>query len=184
MLAPEARAGQGDAAGTSGPYGGGVEGWTDFFVAVAGAAAALAGLIIVAVSVNVAHILEYPQLPTRAAAAIASLMTALLVAVTGLVPQPVLAFGVEAAALGVLSWIVQTRSAVVVVRANRAASRPIVEALQVVLLGQLQTLPLVVGGALVAAGIAAGPFVLLGGIVAIFAFTMLEAWVLLIEILR
>ena len=36
--------------------------WSDFFVAVAGAAAALAGLIIVAVSVNVADIIKYPQL--------------------------------------------------------------------------------------------------------------------------
>ena len=45
-------------------------------------------------------------------------------------------------------------------------------------------LSMIIGGILIAAGDPAGPFVLLGGIVAVFAFTMLEAWVLLIEILR
>ena len=159
-------------------------GWSEFFVAVAGASAALAGLIIVAISVNVADILKYPQLPARAAAAITSLVTVLLISVTGLAPQPLLAFGIEAALLGGISWAAQLRSAAVVVRLNRVGSRPLGEALLHVLLGQLQALPLAVGGILIAAGDPAGPFVLLGGIVAVFAFTMLEAWVLLIEILR
>lgn len=151
---------------------------------MAGASAALAGLIIVAISVNVADIIKYPQLPTRAAAAITALVSVLLVSVTGLAPQPLLAFGVEVAVLGAISWTAHFRSGVVVVRLNRADARPLGEALFHVLLGQLQALPLVVGGILIAVGVPAGPFVLLGGIVAVFAFTMLEAWVLLIEILR
>lgn len=161
-----------------------VVGWSEFFVAVAGASAALAGLIIVAISVNVADIIKYPQLPTRAAVAITSLVTVLLISVTGLAPQPPLAFGIEAALLGAICWVAHVRSGVVVLRLNRAGSRPLGEALFHLLLGQLQALPLVLGGVLIAVGVTAGPFVLLGGIVAVFAFTMLEAWVLLIEILR
>ena len=40
--------------------------WTDFFVAKVGATAALSGLIIVAVSINIQRILSIPHLPGRA----------------------------------------------------------------------------------------------------------------------
>ena len=40
--------------------------WTDFFVAQVGATAALEGLVIVAVSINLKQILAYAHLPGRA----------------------------------------------------------------------------------------------------------------------
>jgi hypothetical protein len=42
------------------------EQWTELFVASAGASAALAGLVFVAVSINVERILQFPGLPERA----------------------------------------------------------------------------------------------------------------------
>jgi hypothetical protein len=41
--------------------------WANFFVAEVGASAALTGLIVVAISVNLSKILAYEQLPRRAA---------------------------------------------------------------------------------------------------------------------
>jgi modulator of FtsH protease len=42
-------------------------GWDSSFVAEVGAPAALAGLLFVAVSINLTRILQFPQLPGRAA---------------------------------------------------------------------------------------------------------------------
>jgi len=42
-------------------------GWADFFVAEVGASAALAGFVIVAISINLTRIIAYPWLPGRAA---------------------------------------------------------------------------------------------------------------------
>ena len=65
----------------------GLERWTDFNVALVGATAALAGLVIVAASVNVAEIVKSSSLTARLAAAIANLMVALTGAAIGLMPD-------------------------------------------------------------------------------------------------
>jgi modulator of FtsH protease len=61
-------------------------GWENFFVAQAGASAALSGLLFVAVSINLTRILQYPHLPGRAAETLVVLLSPLGVATIGLVP--------------------------------------------------------------------------------------------------
>jgi hypothetical protein len=80
-------------------------GWDNFFVAEAGAAAALTGLLFVAVSINLMRVLQFPQLPTRAAETLISLMSVLVVSTFALVPQQSMrTYGIEIAVTGLATW--------------------------------------------------------------------------------
>ncbi len=60
--------------------------WTDLFVAAAGASAALAGLVFVAASINVEHILKFEELPARAQMTVLLLLSVVIVSLIGLIP--------------------------------------------------------------------------------------------------
>ena len=80
-----------------------LEPWKDFNVAVAGASAALAGLLIVAMSVNVDAILAAPAVASRAGSAIGSLTLAVTAACLPLIPdQSVVVLGAEILVGGVI----------------------------------------------------------------------------------
>ena len=61
--------------------------WSDFFVASAGASAALTGLVFVAVSINVDRILQLSGVPERALATLLLLLGVLVVSLTGSFPS-------------------------------------------------------------------------------------------------
>ena len=88
-----------------------IETWKDFAIMIGGASAALAGLLIVAMSINIDQILKYADLPSRAAGALITMLSPLVVAVLVLVPgQPDDALGIELLVLGaLLGWILLGR---------------------------------------------------------------------------
>jgi len=158
-------------------------GWSDFNVAVAGAGAALAGLLIVAMSVNITRILEAQTLPARAGASIGALVLGLAAACLALVPgQPVWLLGLEVLAGAVLAWVLEAFAVRAILR-ERGQGGPAGRAGKV-LAGVLPPAAFTVGGLLLAAGNANGyTWVAAGSVLAIIG-SVLFSWVALVEILR
>ena len=156
--------------------------WSELFVATAGAAAALAGLIIVAMSVNIETIVAEPSLPSRAGATIASLVLVVVVAIAGLIPEigsTAMGWATLAFSLVALGFAIDSA-----VRLARLTDQP---ELALLIKGAVSIIPLigfVVGAAILIAGIDAGMYFVAAGILLVFVSSVLNAWVLLVEVRR
>lgn len=158
-----------------------MQGWNNFFVAELGAAAALTGLLFVAVSINLTRILQFPHLPGRAAESLMNLISVLLASSFALVPrQNAFIFGVEVAATGALVWATHTA---LLIR-SRKFEREYVNFPMRFLENQLPPLPYVIAGALLMAYHPSGVYWIVPGILLSFAAGIFGAWVLLVEIQR
>jgi hypothetical protein len=157
--------------------------WGDFAVGVSGAAAALAGLVVVSISINVREIAGDAKLAPRAGAALVMLVTPLIAAVCVLIPsQSQDALGVELLAVGVVSAVVLTPLSW---PKNLAPERTVLawflgQAMWVV----LTVVPLLVAGIGVLTTELGGLYWLPVSVAAGLIGGLLQAWVLLIEILR
>ncbi|WP_022899058.1 hypothetical protein [Humibacter albus] len=160
------------------------EGWSELFVAVAGAAAALAGLIIVAMSVTIKEIIASRTLPSRAAATISSMVLILVLSVLGLIPdQSDTAFGVEvvvASAIALVPPVLMSQR----VLSDRSYHASVGTRVFRVVVGLVPVLLALAGGVLVIAGSETGMFLIAASIALVFVTSMLNAWVLLVEIQR
>ena len=124
--------------------------WHDFFLAAAGAAAVLAGLVFVGVSINLDTIMSNPGygLPGRALEALVLLVAVLIVTMLLLVPaQGMMLAGAEMLTVGVLDW-----AAVVIIQVLVLRNWQSLEAafrwhfVPRVVLCQVATLPIVAAG--------------------------------------
>lgn len=155
--------------------------WHDFFLGTMGAAAALTGLLFVAISINLEQILKYPQLPGRAAGTLGILVSALVVSGFALAPgQSIEALGVEIAAAGV---IVGTQ-ALVVVRGKSIEGERRSWAIEHVATLLLPSIAFVIGGVSLVGGAGGGFYWILAGVLLVFVSASVNAWVLLVEIKR
>jgi modulator of FtsH protease len=83
-----------------------VEGWENFFVAQVGAAAALAGLVFVGISINLTKIMQYPSLPGRALEATVLLIVVVIESCMFLVPGQTPAHtGALVLVVGLVAWL-------------------------------------------------------------------------------
>jgi modulator of FtsH protease len=157
--------------------------WSGFFAAAAGAAGALAGLVFVSLSINLARIIELPAVSGRAAETLILLAGTLAGTLLALMPhQSSSHLGLSLLVVALPTWlgpvIIQARS----FRAH-AFQHFSLAALRAVL-HQVATLPGVLAGlslcGLFPGGIAWFAF----GVIACMLLAMFNAWILLVEILR
>ena len=162
--------------------------WHDFFLAQAGAAGVLTGLVFVSVSINLEKILADPNsgLPGRAAEALILLVAVLTASTLMLVPgQSAALIGVEVLGVGLAAW-----GSVVAIQLPRLRDWGTIRSdlrsafVLRVALGQIATLPLLIAGvAWLTVGLG-GLYWLVAGTVFSILAALFEAWVLLVEINR
>jgi hypothetical protein len=156
--------------------------WSNFLVAEVSASAALAGLIFVAVSINLSKIIEYPGVSGRAAEALALLMGVLIIATLGLAPnQSQAVLGAEFLVVGMALWVFTVN---LQLRQLRRAKQPWWWLASRAMLCQVTTLSFCIAGILLILGHAGGMNWLILGCVFAFLTSTTSAWVLLIEIIR
>ncbi|MBM7829852.1 hypothetical protein JOE59_000557 [Agromyces cerinus] len=157
--------------------------WSEFNVAMVGATAALAGLLIVAMSVNIAEIMKSVTLPPRAASSIAALVLAITAAAFGLIPgQPVAVYGIEVLVAALLAGLFQLHAIRVVMREDSVS--PFDRVLKSIA-GVLPVAAFLGGAVLVIVGAAeAGLIAMAVGSVLSIVAALLMAWVVLVEVLR
>ncbi|MFT4210701.1 MAG: hypothetical protein QM626_02415 [Microbacterium sp.] len=159
-----------------------LDAWKDFDVAMLGATAALAGLVIVAATINIAVIVKERSLTARVANAIAGLVLAICVCAVGLMP------GLTGAAYG---WTTLVLAAAVAVFSTSATIRvyqnrdpwnrmrwgkAVMAYLAPVVYGT--------GAVMLLAGSSVGLIVVAVGALAAIVTALLVSWIVLVEVLR
>jgi hypothetical protein len=156
--------------------------WTEFFTASAGASAALAGLVFVAVSINVERILQFKGLPERALATVLLLLCVVLVSLVALMPgQDRMALAAELlgtglAFAGLILWLTSPGRA--------GHDRSLAHVASHWLLIALGTIPFAVGAVSLWVEAGGGLYWIAAGVILATAGAVANAWVLLVEILR
>jgi len=157
--------------------------WAGFFTAVTGAAAALTGLLFVAVSINLDKIINgISMLPTRAAETMAVLLFVVVSAALALVPQNIRLLGAEILVMSIPLTVVTTRNQLRFLRRN--PDLPVYWSVSRMSASAVALLPGLIAGASLAARWGGGLYWLVPAGLLGIAGAVYSAWVLLVEIAR
>ena len=157
--------------------------WTDLGAAAAETAATLAGLLFVAVSINLRNILQYPNLPARAAMTLVTFVTPLITGVLLIVPgQSRVALGWELLACAAAIEALQLRIHLSAERAPQETA--LTWSMGRVLPGVVSCGCLAIAGITLLAQAGGGLYWVVPSVVGAIVFGLVNVWVLLVEILR
>jgi hypothetical protein len=157
--------------------------WQTLLAVQAGAAATLTGLVFVAVSINLARILETPGLPSRAAESIVQFLQVFFICTVTLIPrQPIVVVAAEILTIAVFSWAAQVTAHIRYAKSR--SGHPLLWLTIRIVQTQLASIPFFVAGVYLFLGWSAGLYWLVLGFVFSFIAGVGNAWVLLVEVLR
>jgi len=155
--------------------------WSDLFIAAAGASAALAGLVFVAVSINIDRILGGSGLPEMALVTMLLLVGVLVVSLFCLIPdQSSKTLGAELLIMSLI-W---TGAIVTFARKSFPAQPHWYQYGSRAILPLFGTVPYLVGSIVLISGSATGLDWIFAGIIGAIIGAVMNAWILLVEILR
>jgi modulator of FtsH protease len=157
--------------------------WSDLFVATAGASATLAGLLFVGLSINLDKLVNLPGVLLRAAASLALLTSMLGLSILLLIPdQSVRNAGIEVLGVAIASACIVGILSLRSIRDTPPQYRGNAMALSGLRVFALA--PLAASGALMIANHPNGTDLLVPGMLMTFIVTIVDAWVILVEIAR
>jgi hypothetical protein len=157
--------------------------WTAFFTAITEAAAALAGLLFVAVSINLDNILKSTTLPpARAAETLATLVFVMISSALALVPQDVELLGAEILVIAVPLTAITVRTQLKFQR--QKPDSPLMWSVSRAAASGVALVPGMIAGVSLAAHWSGGLYWLVPTALLGIAGSVYSAWVLLVEIVR
>ena len=157
--------------------------WEPFFSGIIAAAAALTGLLFVAVSINLDRIIKGGKfLPARAAETLATLLLVMASCALTLVPQSVRLVGVEILIIVVPMLVITIRSQLRQRRQNR--DDPLLWTISRMTSTAMATVPCALAGLSLAVHWGGGLYWLVPTALLGIAGAVYNAWVLLVEIVR
>lgn len=160
-----------------------MDGWNDLFLATTGAAATLAGLIFVGLSINLDKLVAMPSALLRAAAALTLLTSVLGISILLLIPEQTLRnAGIEVLGVTIVTGAIVGLLSERNVRRGPRAFRG--NSLALAGLRMVALIPALVSGVLLVANHDIGLDLLVPFFLMAFIVTLVEAWVVLIEIVR
>ena len=159
-----------------------VEPWSELFVATAGAGAALAGLVFVAVSINIDRILKLPGVPERGVGTVGALIVVVVVSLVGLVPgQSNVAVGIELLVVAIAFAFTNAR---LWPRVRPERGSPLSWTVSRIAVHAIVIVPLAVGAFGLIAEAGGGLYWIAAALVGAIVGAVTTAWVLMVEILR
>ena len=158
------------------------EPWSEFNLGLAGATAALAGLAIVAASVNIREIVASRPLVARLGSAIANLLVALAITAFGLIPDlDLLWYGVLVLVTTAAGGVFAVGAAVALFGDTNTAD---IARVPKALLGFLPIVAYALTGALALAGVPGALYVAAAAAILAIVSAVVVSWVALVEVLR
>jgi len=155
--------------------------WANYFLATAGAAAALTGLIFVSVSLNLKRILSFKHLPGRALGSLVLLTNNLFISSFCLIPgQSFFSLGLEILIFDVIIWLSVTMMDITVTIEKKYRKHYF----RNIFFTQIAVLPYLVAAVCLLLKSDLGFYWLVAGITFSFVKSLLDSWVLLVEINR